>query len=98
VHNAAVTGPESPFQPVPAGPPLAAQHGRTSGRVIGGFVVVLIGLVVPFMWLVALMLACDVQEDLERDPLLGPSGLNKATFIIAPIALVTSTVVLTLAG
>jgi hypothetical protein len=93
-----MTGPEAPFQPVPTGPPLAAGQNRTSGRVVAGFVVVLIGLVVPFMWLVALMLACDAQEDLERDPLLGPSGLNKATFLLAPIALITSGVVLIASG
>jgi hypothetical protein len=96
-----MTGPEAPLprHPVPAaagagpaGPPPGAVE-RTSGRVIAGFVIVLIGLLVPFLWLLAVMLACDVQEELEKDPLYGPRGLNVATFVIAPIAVVTSTVI-----
>ena len=89
MHNAAVTGPESPFQPVPTGPPPAAVPHRTSGRVIAGFVCALL----PPLWLLAMMLACDVQEDLERDPLLGPRGLNIATFCIVGIGTLLALVI-----
>jgi hypothetical protein len=83
-----VTGPEAPFQPVPTGPPLAAGQNRTSGRVVAGFVCALL----PPLWLLAMMLACDAQEDLERDPLLGPRGLNIATFCIVGIGTILAIV------
>ena len=85
--------PKAALQPHGAPPPAYAPQAakKTSARAIAGFVLAIIGIPTTFVMIgpaisfIGLMLACDVQEEIERDPWLGPRGLNIATFWIVGV-------------